>query len=681
MNIPIYKVQDFDVEVIARFPVAKVGSGRRTKAEKGKKYLDCICAFDIETSRLPDIEQSVMYIWQFQIDLLCTVVGRTWDEYREFVAGLQKHAKADIIVFIHNASYEWQFLKGIFDFKTDDIFAMDGRKVLKFQHGKLEYRCSYLQSNMNLQKFTDIYGAEHAKLSGSLDYEKIRYPWSPLTDQEMAYCVHDVQGLVEAMKNRMEKDGDTVYTLPLTSTGYVRREVRKSVQMFLPHDWIHGILPDLETYDALLEAFRGGNTHANRYYTDEILHNVESWDRSSSYPDVQLNCKFPVSAFRKVPNNEVSVDKLLELIDRKKAILFRAVFYDVRLQDPFYGCPYMSVSKVRQAGNVVEDNGRILSADTFCCTLTDVDFLIMQDVYKWTNMCITDIWYARYGKLPKAITDPTRQFYVNKTALKGSAADEYLYMKSKNMLNSVYGMSAQRPVRLPIIYDGLQLLEDKTADRQQLLDKANRHAFQSYAFGVWVTAWARYRLHEGIQIAGTDNFVYCDTDSVKYIDRPGIDWTSYNKLREADSLHSGAWADDMDGVRHYMGVYEHDGSYEKFKTLGAKKYCYTDGSGLHLTVAGVNKKKGAAELQKFGGIEAFREGIIFRDAGGTESIYNDIAEPWEIEREGRKLLITSNLAIKPSTYTLSVTDDYRQILNDAYMYRKVMQDLKDTVLK
>ena len=676
----IIQCADFDENIIARFPVAKPGSGRRTRARKGQRYMDCICAFDIETSRLPDIEQSIMYIWQFQVDQICTVIGRTWDEYKDFVERLQKVLPADLIVFIHNASYEWQFLKGIFEFQSKDIFAMDTRKVLKFTDRKIEYRCSWLQSNMNLQKFTETFGAEHVKLKG-FDYEKIRYPWTDLTEDELAYCVHDVQGLVEAMKNRMKKDGDTVYTLPLTSTGYVRREVKKSVEMFLPHDWLQGILPDLEVYDALLEAFRGGNTHANRYYSGEVLHHVESWDRSSSYPDVQLNCRFPVSVFRKCSPDQLTLDTLQDLMKRKKAVLFRAVFKDVQLRDPFYGCPYMSVSKIRMGSSITEDNGRILSADAFICTLTDVDFRIMSDVYKWSNLCITDMWYARYGKLPKAITDPTRLFYVNKTSLKGSKADEYLYMKSKNMLNSVYGMSAQRPVRLPIIYDGLQLLEDKTADREILLEKSNRRAFQSYAFGVWVTAWARYRLHEGIQIVGTDNFVYCDTDSVKYLDRPGIDWTAYNKIREEDSLHSGAWADDMDGIRHYMGVYEHDGSYEEFKTLGAKKYCYVDDTGLHLTVAGVNKKKGAAELVRHGGMPAFQEGMVFREAGGTESIYNDIAEPFEITREGRKLQITSNLVIKPSTYTLAITDDYRQILNDAFMYRKCIQDLKDTVLK
>ena len=247
-------------------------------------------------------------------------------------------------------------------------------------------------------------------------------------------------------------------------------------------------------------------------------------------------------------------------------------------------------------------------------------------------------------------------------------------MKSKNKLNAVYGMSAQRPVRLPIIYNGVELLEDTGADRAAILEKSNSRAFQSYAWGVWVTAWARFRLQEGIDLVG-DNFVYCDTDSVKYIDKPGIEWEQYNQQRKKDSEYRGAVAKDKDGNFHYMGVYELDGVYDQFKTLGAKKYCYTDGSGLHLTLAGVGKKAGAEELLENGGISAFKEGFIFIKGGGTESVYNDLIEPLHITIDGHKLDVGSNVVIRPSTYTLALTDDYRNIIEDAAMYRKVIKDL------
>ena len=109
-----------------------------------------------------------------------------------------------------------------------------------------------------------------------------------------------------------------------------------------------------------------------------------------------------------------------------------------------------------------------------------------------------------------------------------------------------------------------------------------------------------------------------------------------------------------------MGVCEKEGHYPRFKTLGAKKYAYEDESRkLHITIAGVNKRLGAKEM---GSLENFREGFIFNDAGGTESIFNDDVD-YMIEREGRALRITDNIVIRDSSYTLGITDEYRDVLN------------------
>ena len=63
-----------------------------------------------------------------------------------------------------------------------------------------EFRCSYLHSNMSLEVFLEKMGVEDLKQSGEeFDYSKIRYPWTPLSDQEMKYIVNDVKGLVEAL--------------------------------------------------------------------------------------------------------------------------------------------------------------------------------------------------------------------------------------------------------------------------------------------------------------------------------------------------------------------------------------------------------------------------------------------------------------------------------------------------
>ena len=109
----------------------------------------------------------------------------------------------------------------------------------------------------------------------------------------------------------------------------------------------------------------------------------------------------------------------------------------------------------------------------------------------------------------------------------------------------------------------------------------------------------------------------------------------------------------------------------EFRTLGAKKYCFreTADSPLKITIAGVSKKKGAEELEKAGGIEAFRPGFLFRAGGGTEAVYNDEPEITTTKREGRELDITKNVVIRESTYTLGITAEYERLLQDTKLLK------------
>ena len=139
-------------------------------------------------------------------------------------------------------------------------------------------------------------------------------------------------------------------------------------------------------------------------------------------------------------------------------------------------------------------------------------------------------------------------------------------------------------------------------------------------------------------------------------------------------IQEGRIAVDPKGEVHYMGVYEDDGHYTKFATLGAKKYCYQFEDGkTHCTISGVNKKKGGAELDKHGGIEAFKENFVFAEAGGTESVYNDDADI-NLLIDGHELHVTANVLIKDSTYTLGITEEYRRIINDANLFAKLLDN-------
>lgn len=648
---------------IANIETQKRGRGN-PRTRKKVYYKDVICAFDIETTRLADVEQSIMYIWMLHIHNHVTIIGRTWEELKSLFLQIREELQDNTLcIFVHNLSYEFQFLRAIYDFLPEEVFAVDSRKVLRCSmfDNKIEFRCSYLHTNMSLAEYTNKMDVEHKKLDGEeFDYTKERYPWTPLSEKEIAYCIHDVVGLCEALEKEMEIDGDNLYTLPLTSTGYVRRDAKKSMRQIHPA-FVKNQLPDIQTYEMLREAFRGGDTHANRFYSGRIIKNVKSADRSSSYPDVLCNCQFPVSPFFHA--GKVSFNTLLNMVVvRKKAVIMRIAISKLRLHDDLWGAPYLSKDKCRRIEKGAFDNGRILSAEYLETTITDVDFKIILEQYDFDDLCAFDVSYARYGKLPKSLIDTVIAYYKAKTELKNVPGQEIYYMKSKNKLNSIYGMMAQNPVKQDIVYNN-GVWSTANDPEAEILAESNRKAFLCYQWGVWCTAWARYRLQEGIKLAG-ENFVYCDTDSVKYIG--DIDWTEYNKQREKDSKASGAFAADLKGITHYMGVYEADGKYAEFKTLGAKKYAYNYESGgkTCVTIAGVTKKSGGKELDENGGLNAFSPGFTFVKAGGTEAIYNDDPEIKTVVRDGKQIDITPNIVIKDSTYTLGITAEYASLLKN-----------------
>ena len=613
-----------------------------------------------------------MYVWQMQLEQY-TVMGRTWEEFLTFLTELStKAGKRTLVMWVHNLSFEFQFLQGIYQFKKEDVFAVQSRKILKcIMFGNIEFRCSYLQTNISLDAFTRKMGCEVRKLTGTFDYKKIRYPDTPLDETEIAYCVNDVRSLVEALKIEMAADQDTLATIPLTSTGYVRRQAKRTMQtMYGFHYWIRDQLPGFDLYTVLREAFRGGNTHASRFYAGQILQNVHSIDRSSSYPDVLVNCKFPVSKFRYRAG--MTLDKLQrEIRISHKAAVFRIGFKNLRLIDEFYPCPYLSRDKCRNLEHCLCDNGRVLTADNLETTLTDIDLAIVESQYTWDYAITWDVYTARYGYLPRPFRDLVNYYYKQKTQLKGVSGQEIYYDKFKAMVNSLYGMCAQDPVKDSIVYDSDldELYTLAGSDPADLLQKSNRKAFLSYSVGVWCTAHARRELQEMIDLAGLQ-FIYADTDSVKYIGE--LDYSEYNDRIRARSISNDAFADDPKGHRHYMGVYEKDAEYEQFVTLGAKKYAYVINGKTHVTCAGVNKKKGGEELEKAGGLAAFKPGFTFYEAGGTEALYNDHTNMYTVSDQGMKIHVTPNVVIKESTYTLGIAGEYKRILHSATRFRETL---------
>ena len=660
-------VNDIDIRTVMSgfdLQVRNKGYSMNKKARQ-RKYKDCICAFDIETTTLDEIEQSIMYIWQLQINDL-TIIGRSWDEFYNACCDMVKDLNRGeyIVIFVHNLSFEFQYLSSVFRDTIKNVFCMDPRKVLKFDVlDHIEFRCSYLHSNMGLGEYTKKMKVKDFKLSGDkFDYSIKRYPWDDFEkfrDYEKRYILNDVKGLVQSIRIDMQTNNDNLYSFVLTSTGLCRRDVKLVLGKY--KKLVRRLLPGLELYLLLRDAFRGGNTHGNRYYSGYIINNVHGIDESSCYPTMLVTRKYPMKRFVKVSN--LDFDRILSFIKTGRyAYVMKVVLYNVELKDKYFGIPNIPKAKCLYIENGVYDNGRVLSADMLIIAITDIDLRVYASEYMF-DIEIMEAWRSEYGYLPQEYRNLVIGYYEEKTRLKNVEGQEVYYNKAKALLNALYGLSVQNGLKETIEYydDDFHI---KDQDQEKILNQYNMTAFLPYQWGVWCTSYARQALEVGFNYIRDHGgeVIYCDTDSIKYIG--DIDITELNKPILEKAINNNASAVDPHGVRHYMGVWEdeYNGAVPEFIHLGAKKYGYRDQDGkLHITIAGVGKKKGAEELEKAGGLEKFKRGFVFRKAGGNEVIYND-KDYGEYEIDGHKVNIIKNIVIKPSMYTLGITNEYSKLL-------------------
>lgn len=639
-----------------------------------KRYLDHLMTFDIETSTIEKTDGSFegyMYHWQVCIDsYVC--FGRSWKEFLTFLRKINRalknyDKKYKLVCYIHNFSYEFQFLYSWI--KLTDVFAIDKRKPLKAisKDFNIEFRCSYLLSNMNLKKFIEnTPNAHYFKGTGDLDYKKVFTPKTTLTMSELGYCYNDVMGLYEAITYLLRDE--TLTTIPLTSTGYVRRECRnnmrknkKNRKQFLD------LKLDDKLYQLCKDTFRGGNTASNRYKTNFINYDVSSYDMSSAYPYAMISGLYPITPFQE--ERIISLDMLDDYNNRYCTLAYYS-FENVKLKKgiPF---PYIPYSKCIEfiapsyegifKGKEYCYNGRVLEAEFIKIAMTNYDYQIFINQYDYDeeNVRVEDFFYSHKGFLPKELTDTVIEFFTLKSQLKGIEEMEYEYMKSKNKLNSLYGMIVTDIIRQENLFNN-QWEKGENSTLEEYYSKRNN--FLTYQWGLFVTAICRTNLQKAIDKIGLD-CVYIDTDSVKFvgehddvfeqINQEMIDWCTQNDIINYVKVGN---------HKYFLGLYDKEKGYDEFVTLGAKKYAFKQTNKIGITVAGLNKKSGAKELERKGGLSNFKIGTDFLDSGRKTVYYNDDKKHF-VTVQGCKIENASNIALVDTTYTLGMSDVMLSILN------------------
>lgn len=590
---------------------------RKIRKKYKIEYYDIPVTFDIETTSFyeDNEKRACMYIWMFSIDDNI-IIGRTWDEFehlcKELVQYFSLHPKfRRMIIYVQNLGYEFQFISH--RFQWEKVFALAKRIPLTaLTSTGIEFKCSYQLSGYNLAKMGEnLQKYKVRKMVGDLDYSLKRHSDTPLDNKEMLYCINDVRVLSSYIREKIENEGG-ITKIPLTKTGYVRQYCKRTI--YADHkskdfryyrNMMLNLTVEPEEFKILQQAFQGGYTHANPYHANKVLYNVESQDFNSSYPAQMVAQMYPMG--------KGEIYKPVDTEDLKYQLSHYCCVFVCRitgLKSKILFDNYISYSKCRNVIKPVLNNGRVFSADYLETTITNLDYEIIKECYKCDKFEILTFYRYKKAYLPTAFIDCVLSFYETKTKLKGVEGKEVEYLQGKENLNSCYGMSVTNPAK-PIISFNDEWYEDPL-DLEKELDKHNRSVmrFLFYPWGVFVTAYARYALWKYGILKVRDDYVYADTDSIKYLhpEQHKNFIKEYNtmigkKMLKALRYHKmnpeRVCPKTIKGVPKPLGIWDFDGHYDRFKTLGAKRYLGESDNDISITVAGLPKKAGKEYLKQF----------------------------------------------------------------------------------
>ena len=177
------------------------------------------------------IKQACMYVWQFSINDT-VYYGRTWAEFGLFLQRLEENCDKHKIIFVHNLSFEFQFLCTHIRIKS--VISRKSRKVMSCDllDYNITFHCTLYMSNVSLAFLPDLYNLPVQKMVGDLDYTLLRNSKTELTEKELKYCEYDCLVVYEYIKMELQTY-KRVDKIPITSTGKVRKELQKLLQVLL----------------------------------------------------------------------------------------------------------------------------------------------------------------------------------------------------------------------------------------------------------------------------------------------------------------------------------------------------------------------------------------------------------------------------------------------------------------
>lgn len=719
------------------------------------RYVQLMCSLDIETTTKGDYSAPYIMTVGLNIpgeDTFYNYHLRSWEDvqalfdristkyglgnkrfnkdkkcYVEY-EGKRSKAKRVLLCFIHNASYEFAFMRSELKFAKGeyDFFTKDSRKMMKaaLENG-VEFRDSMALTNSSLQQLAKMY-TKHQKIK-DLDYTKQRHTHSKLDPDELRYINDDTIILNEFEKFYFDKMCMPGQKIPMTNTARLLLKVKNKIGPMI--DQVIAAMQKIqptasETMEASRYLFRGGYVHGNIRYIDSIVP-VLMRDITSSYPYTMLTKYMPVGKFcfrdleKKAWIYGKDPEEFRELL-RKYCIIMDVTYYGLKAITDH---SYESVSKCKEfiADDKIKstDNGRIRNAEMIRVMQTELDYEIYKSMYKWDCMEVNSIYFADRGMLPDWLQECIAEDYKRKNDLKKAGLQDTTdYTLAKVDVNTYFGMCCKAVYQNNVKYDydlGEWYPEEAALnDIQADLDTR----FLNFYWGVWITAHSRLKLvrmlHK-IERAG-GHVVYYDTDSLKYIPsgvRFNTELSRWEKTPDGKTeaifeeenkriaeerkqfpiLSDPAfWGDSGEGLGEWDPEVK---QLCPFKTLGAKRYLYYDSSAkwkyktgygwykpyYHLCVAGL--PKAAVELLPNRPFDFFsKTGFSFKgeDTGKLRPVYHD--DPYSVaitDESGTTETISCKTGVTLKHVDFDITD--KKLFNIILQNMEFLSDRRNYIFE
>ena len=428
--------------------------------------------------------------------------------------------------------------------------------------------------------------------------------------------------------------------------------------------------------------FRGGFCKSIPYNTFKINKDVFSIDFASAYPAVMVTGYYPKGELIDCSGYLYKLDRdlkdlsLSEIVNKywnfnkicnpNKPLLFKARLKNVEIKNYNNNeIGYISISKCEDYDKATVLNGSVFWADSITISGTDLDFIIMRMFYdfeidkiyveKTTTMLgkLSDfkiLAISKFGqekegfkqlskcetyedfnnKLNEVLFNNIKYKDIFNTTNENVSSEnmkhiihicnEYL-MKSKNNLNSQYGISVQHQFQQVITFKDYQF----NIDDEEVLKWSTS---ENYLQGVYVTAHTRFRLllMTAKLICDGFNIVYFDTDSIKLSGNKEKLFENLNvwnsMIEEVRTRTINSFANkNIDLFLSNFGNFDYEGCYKYFMTHGSKRYITVDEKdNVHSTISGVNKianSSGATIFYKRFGIKQ-----LFREWFGLNTLFD-----------------------------------------------------------